>query len=673
MMFQESGNNISESTNAKISNLESSLLPVDTLFTSLQNKVLSFDWGGIVKDIQSALSVLLPEEFAKKFEALDQESAKIRNSLGLGSEKSKQLSLMVADNISRFAELGYKATDVADTLTGVFSVYGANIGLTNDDLLTLKATSEVTDVKVDTLASSFRNVGIGVRQVGDRMLEVTEVARNAGVSVSAVAKGVTENIDKMNLYNFENGVKGLARMSAQATRLGFDMKSIFAVVEQVFNPEGAIELSAAMQRLGVQTNALLDPLRLMDLSQNDPEELSNQIVNMSKEFVRFNKELNQFEILPGEKRRLNEIGKALNMNSGELQKMAINAATLDMKMKQIKFPSSIATKEDRELIATLATVNEKGIAQVRVRVREIDEKTGEWTGRDTMKDVSQLRPEDIKELKAGQELQGKTMEELAIDQLSEAEKSNAKLAQIYRAMALGITTGKAGADFYEFRTKTVREKLFQEKGRTGGIISEEERRTGTWRKRADNVTDAVTGTFNDIVEKLKQSGSLEEIKGYYNTINNGFNDVFNTLKSVDFSNFLGFDINSILTDIGQTFGIGGSETDLGSNFTTNKTNTKISTTNVSNRSLNTNATPAAMEIKPIDINEKIDVNITVTLDPNIKDQRLTDIATNAINEYFKGGQNSGNVDTVTKAIDLARSSQKIVTSNIPTKSYVNVS
>ena len=80
-----------------------------------------------------------------------------------------------------------------------------------------------------------------------------------------------------------------------------------------------------------------------------------------------------------------------------------------------------------------------------------------------------------------------------------------------------------------------------------------------------------------------------------------------------------------------------------------------------------------MEIKPIDINEKIDVNITVTLDPNIKDQRLTDIATNAINEYFKGGQNSGNVDTVTKAIDLARSSQKIVTSNIPTKSYVNVS
>ena len=37
-------------------------------------------------------------------------------------------------------------------------------------------------------------------------------------------------------------------------------------------------MAAAMQRLGVAQSDLLDPLRLMDLSANDPTELQNQIV-----------------------------------------------------------------------------------------------------------------------------------------------------------------------------------------------------------------------------------------------------------------------------------------------------------------------------------------------------------------------------------------------------------
>jgi len=39
-------------------------------------------------------------------------------------------------------------------------------------------------------------------------------------------------------------------------------------------------MSAALQRLGVTQSELLDPLRLMDLSINDPGELQNQLVQM---------------------------------------------------------------------------------------------------------------------------------------------------------------------------------------------------------------------------------------------------------------------------------------------------------------------------------------------------------------------------------------------------------
>ena len=669
MMFQEAENKGSQTAVSKGNPAQKYLGDIDTLVTDIQGKILSLDLKGLGNEIVNVLSLFSPEQLAGKFQYLDEEAATIRNSLGLGVEKSQQLSRMVADNISRFAELGYDAKDVGESMTKVIGAYGANIAFTNEDLLTLKATAEVTDVKIETLATSFKNVGIGVGQVGNRMVEVTEIARNAGVSVAAVADGVLKNLDKMNIYNFEGGVKGLAKMSAQATRLGVDMSKIFDVVDKVFNPEGAIGLASAMQRLGVQTNSLLDPLRLMDLSQNDPTELQNQIINMSKDFVRFNKELGQFEILPGEKRRLNEIGKELGMTNGELQKMAINAATLDMKMKQIKFPSSIATKEDRELIATLATVNEKGIAQV--RVKEIDERTGEWTGKDTMKDVSQLTGRDIKELKEGQELQGKSMEQIAKEQLSEATRLNALVAQLIRAVEFGVASSDAGARVYEFRTKTMRETAFQEKGREGGIISEGDRRTQTYRAGTNKLTDELGSVIQDAIEGLKASGSLDEMKSIYNSASQSIESMFNSFKNIDFSNLI--DFGGIIDKIGsvaESFGIGGSDTDPGSKFVNSQTNTSIARTNVQN--LNTIATPNTIEVKPIDINEKLDVNITVNLDPSIKDQRLTDIATDAVNKWFTGGDSAKHIEIITNALAEKISQNSMVAANVKQPSYVNV-
>jgi hypothetical protein len=668
MMFQEDEDKGSKKAAARVNPAaEQYLGKVDELAMTLQDKLLSLDVSGLFDEIGKGLDLFSPKNLAGKFRYLDEEAAVIRNSLGLGVEKSKQLSLMVADNIARFAELGYGAQDVGDTMVKVISAYGANIAFTNEDLLTLKATAEVTDTRIETLAVNFKNVGIGVRQVGDRMVEVTEIARNAGVSVAAVAEGVVTNLDKMNLYNFEGGVKGLAKMSAQATRLGIDMKSIFNLVEKVFNPEGAIELASAMQRLGVQTNALLDPLRLMDLSQNDPTELQNQIVNMSKDFVRFNKELGQFEILPGEKRRLNEIGKAMGLANGELQKMAINAATLDMKMKQIKFPSSIATKEDRELIATLATVNEKGIAQV--RVKEIDERTGEWTGKDTMKDVSQLTARDIKELKEGQELQGKSMEDIAKEQLSEATRLNAQVAQLIRAVEFGVASSEAGSRVYEFRTKTMRETFFQEKGREGGAISEGARRTQTYRSGTNDLTNQLGSVIQSAIEGLKASGSLDEMKSIYNSASQSIESMFNSFKNINFSNLI--DFGGIVDKIGsvaESFGIGGSETDPGSKFVNNQTNTTIARTNVQN--LNTIATPNTIEVKPIDINEKLDVNITVNLDPSIKDQRLTDIATAAVNKWFTGGDSAAHIEIITNALAEKISQNSMVAANVEKRGFV---
>ena len=597
-----------------------------------------------------------PREILSRTTDLENMAAKLRNTLGLGVEKSREFSQAIADNAGRFIEYGFDIEDVVDTYEDLFKTYRTNVTISDEELLQLKSTAAVTAQGVGTLTESFRSVGVGINEVGDRMLEVTNIAKDAGVAVSAVAAGVVSNLEKMNIYNFEGGTKGLAKMSAQAARLNIDMTKIFTVVDKVFNPEGAIELAASLQRLGVSANALLDPLRLMDLSQNDPAELQNQIVEMSKDFVRFNKELGQFEILPGEKRRLNEIGKELGMTSGELQKMAINAANLDYKMKQLKFPSSIASKEDRELIATLATVNKEGIAEI--KVKQFD-KEGKENGQFEIVEASQLTAKQIEELKKDQQSKGLTMEELQKENLTELQRLNYLVESIVTAIAYGESGSMPARDLYEFGTKKVREKMFTE-GDRQGLIGEEFRNSKQYRQTIDDfyggikptleqmgpaVLDLIATKGKDLIQNMNIPTSMEDIgtmiKDKINNIISGFG--------------LGGGISNILSN----FGIGGSDNDPLSNFT--QKNEVLSNT-VSNftTQLNNVFEMGKLEFKPLEINENVNIDLNVKLDPDSKNQALTELMTRALTEYFEGGNNTTNINMVLDQLNKLKTGNGLI-------------
>jgi hypothetical protein len=148
-------------------------------------------------------------------------------------------------------------------------------------------------------------------------------------------------------------------MAAQSERLGIKMETVFSFAEKVFNPEGAIEMAAGLQRLGVTASGLLDPLKAMDMAANDPEALQKEIINVTKEFTKFNETSGKFEIMPGSKRRLREIAKEMQIPAEELAEMSIKAADFDMKMKQIEFPSLATDQETKEMIAGMAKMNKQ--------------------------------------------------------------------------------------------------------------------------------------------------------------------------------------------------------------------------------------------------------------------------------------------------------------------------
>lgn len=377
-----------------------------------------------IKDLTQSMSLKDAMGF------LDIEATEIQNAFGVSKQRVGEFKQSIADLAPELVMFGLTQEDAAKIIIDLGDALGTTGVVGQEALREIGAASQVTGLGFKDLAQSFRDVGVSIYDVGDRMKEVTDYAKSVGVSVQAVSKGVVSNLDKMNIYNFENGIGGLTKMAAQASRLGVEMSTVFTFAEKVFNPEGAIEMAAGLQRLGVAAGDLLDPLRTMDLAANDPEELQNQLVELTKTFTKFNEKTQQFEIMPGEKRRLREIATEMGIPIGELTKMSIKAAEFDEKMKKIQFPSFTADKETKELIAGMSQMKD-GRAMIAVK----DER-----GVELLKEINQLTPEDVDKLREQEEESSKTIEQLAIDQLDQLKMLNAQIGAAAGKTVLGMVT-----------------------------------------------------------------------------------------------------------------------------------------------------------------------------------------------------------------------------------------
>ena len=256
----------------------------------------------------------ISEGSGKAFGELDTLGTEIQHSFGVSKERLDEFRFSIAETSPELIKMGLSQQKATDNFIAMSKELGTAASIGNEAIIEMSAAAELTGQDVSKLTAGFREVGVSIYDVGDQMKDVANYAKSVGVSVSAVSAGVVGNLGKMNLYNFEGGIKGLTSMAAQAARLGISMDTVFGLSEKLMDPEQAIDMSAALQRLGVTSSALLDPLKAMDLAQNDPEALQKEMVNISKEFTKFNEASGKMEIMPGAKRRLREVAKELGMN-----------------------------------------------------------------------------------------------------------------------------------------------------------------------------------------------------------------------------------------------------------------------------------------------------------------------------------------------------------------------
>jgi hypothetical protein len=374
-------------------------------------------------------------------EQLSTLNAKMAGTLGQTQKAIAGLRQEAAIAYPTIVGLGGDFADVQTIQQGIAEQLKTNVVTLGETVSGLYAGAKAVGIsssEIGGVVEGFQSAGIQTANIKDNMQSTVDIARRVGVNTSAVFKNVEDNLSSINKYGFQNGVDGLAKMSAQAAGLRINMNEIFGFAEKVFNPEGAVEMVSAFQRMGVAAGDLADPFRLMYLASEDTEELQNQVVKMTEKFTYFDEKSKEFKVFPNAKRDLREISNQTGIGYDELVKMSTAGQKLSMISKDFKLPG--IDEESKQFIANVATYSkEKGGFTVKV--------SGE------QKLVSQLNTNDLKELKEAQA--PVSLEDLAKEQLDEATLATKTLQEIKAVLSATSAGSRGAADVRELIRGTI--------------------------------------------------------------------------------------------------------------------------------------------------------------------------------------------------------------------------
>lgn len=309
--------------------------------------------------------------------------------LGLSGERSEQFRTNIEAAASHAARLGASVED----LTKAASTYAAETGriknLTEATYDAITRIGKGTDLGIEQaahLAGQYDLIGVNATKAAQQVQDIVDTTERMGVNTGKVLKKINDNFKRLQKYTFQQGVKGFAEMAAYAEKFKVDMNETLNSADKARTLEGAVELAAELQVMGGEF-AKSDPFQLLFLSRNDPAAFTKKINEMTKGVVTFKKQadgsIEKF-IAPQDIDRLNKVGEALGMQSGELVQQALRMADIQ-KIRQQMMGSGLDSKQ-MEIVEGIAEMSDNGTFTVKVG--------------NEVKAISDLTANDIKVLEA---------------------------------------------------------------------------------------------------------------------------------------------------------------------------------------------------------------------------------------------------------------------------------
>jgi len=327
----------------------------------------------------------------------------IRNAVRSMAGGQKQYNNMLG-TITKAAETttmwGVGVKDLAIMQKGYSEAIGKSVMLTQEGYKSMAKLAEGTGLGKEfavQIAGEMDKFNISAERTSTIVEDTMNTAAKIGVNAAAALKSMQNNLKLAQRFNFKGGIAGLAKLSAEATKLRLDMEGIAGMAEKVFRPEGAIEMAAELTTMGGKFAALGDPMQLMFKARNDFEGFAKDIGKASAEFVEFNKETGEFNIKNGlAADRMREISRITGISVEKLQEMAEAQSRIDEISKGVK--GGIFSEDDMSLISSFA---------------KFDKNSGTWKveAGDFSKSLKDLNKQDIARIKSEQETLDKRAED----------------------------------------------------------------------------------------------------------------------------------------------------------------------------------------------------------------------------------------------------------------------
>lgn len=482
--------------------------------------------SSIISSIKSILdSNFTSKEIIARMTEMDNIYSSLSKQMGLGRESATAIQTSMVDAYSNVAKMGGSMTDIANMQSKLVSTLGTNVIASADYFEQLTAASKASGMDADVLAEKFLNAGYNMNEIGNETNDILNTARSLGASVDVVTKSVLSNMSALDTHNFAGGVTGLAKMASTSASLRVDMTTILSAVDKAFDPQGAIEMAAAFQRLGVSQSELLDPLRLMNMSRNDPEAFQQSIAKMGASLTELDEKGN-IRIAPGSIGRMKELAIAANIPQGEFIKMSKAAAELDMKMSKLQFPD-FATDEQKTLLANITQMKD-GKMQIKVDgdMKDMNEVLKGFKGDDEkfQKFLKDSQPKSNEEILQGQltyldEIKNNTQ---ALKGKTGYALAGTKQGQKMMAAERDVKVGLLQSFEKEFKISDMRKTFETDLSAVSATLLKVSDGTAKW----EDVQETFFSTFESTTKKMKEAGEniFKNLGDVYNKAQAGDNE-----------------------------------------------------------------------------------------------------------------------------------------------------
>ena len=392
---------------------------------------------GMMADFKTAMvDAFSPIRLHGFFIAIENEAKILTKHISNGlSQTQGDIGKAMFSTYQQTLDFGGSMSDAKDYLES----YGTELGKIpniHDDIIVravkLSKATGMSTKEVGAFVASLAKMGIGQDVALGKMEKMYLTARKYGVNATMLTKEVLKNISKTSTYGFKDGIDGLTKMVARSQQLGISMDSVMKTAESALDPDKAIEMAASMQMLGGSVGALGDPFHLLYLAQTDIGKLNEEIIDASKNSVKFNEATGEFKLPVSEMYRMREMAKALDLDYQSLADGAVNAAKQTKVLSMITLPSNF-NEDDKNLIASLSEIKN---GQVMIQI----------PGQDKMINAQDVNTQAQLDLLRGvADEKGKNSQDairdIAKNQLSALDKANISLETIKNSLILAKGAG----------------------------------------------------------------------------------------------------------------------------------------------------------------------------------------------------------------------------------------